>query len=721
MKSVLSAKPQSLLQYVTTNSIRTRLILAFVGTILLTAVVISVSSIVIGFRTGQQRVLDELNAIARLKEIEIRTWANGLQGDLEKLATEEAALIRMRSLLQPTAFHDVLSGELRENFEQTISLSQEVDELFLLDLNGEVVTSSNPEQEGQLFGDQDFFQESLRRPFLQPLSYSPEEETVSIFISHPILHQRGIVLGVLVARVNIDRLNEIVVQQDSDDSSSHVYLVDTDKQLLTESPFPGYAPGQIVESDAVEAVLVNVGHGIGLYYDYRGTPVIGAFRWMPDLQTIILSERDQAQAFQSIFASIAINVGITIGAIALATVILILVMRQMFHQIDDITNTFNRIGQGDYQVRANVITHDELGLMATSLNGMLDNTLTLIQSQEERNSIQRAIQTLLDEVSDVAQGDLTVEAAVTPDMTGAIADAFNFMIVQLREIISNVQEATDHVTSAAGQIKSSTEQLSAGSEEQASQIGDKTAAIAEMTNSIQQVAENAILSATVAQQALGNAQTGAVAVQDTIMGMNRIRIQVQETAKRIKRLGERSQEITEIVQLIRGIAKRTSILALNASLEAAAAGEAGRGFAVVAEDVKRLAERSTNAIYQIEELVRAIQNETNEAVTAMEEGTREVVEGSKLADQAGQALAEIETVSVQLAELSQSISNASKQQVQGSEALAQSMTEIAQATRQTAAGTRDTAVSINDLALLANNLHNSVSQFKLPNGNGHVS
>jgi twitching motility protein PilJ len=237
-----------------------------------------------------------------------------------------------------------------------------------------------------------------------------------------------------------------------------------------------------------------------------------------------------------------------------------------------------------------------------------------------------------------------------------------------------------------------------------------------MAVSIQQVSENAALSATVGEQATANARQGAQVVQDTIGGMGRIREQVQETAKRIKRLGESSQEIGEIVQLIDDIADRTSILALNASIQAAMAGEAGRGFAVVAEEVERLAERSTQATKQIATLTRTIQGETNEAVAAMESTTREVVDGSQLANQAGQALREIENVSERLAELIQSISLASKQQARGSEALAQSMDEISEVTQQTAAGTKQAAVSISNLATLAEALRNSVSAFRLPEG-----
>jgi methyl-accepting chemotaxis protein len=399
---------------------------------------------------------------------------------------------------------------------------------------------------------------------------------------------------------------------------------------------------------------------------------------------------------------------------AVAVLVAAVSNRYITAQIGAILNVFDQIDQGSYDARSEVFSADELGFMASSLNDMLDRNLSLIQSQDERDSIQNAIMKLLDDVSDVAKGDLTVEAEITEDVTGAIADSFNHMIYQLRQIVMDVQEATLQVSASANEIQSTAEQLAEGSSAQAEQIVDSSAALDEMAVSIQQVSENASLSATVAEQALANAKQGATAVQNTIQGMHRIRSQVQETSKRIKRLGERSQEISEIVQLIGDIADRTSILALNASIQAARAGEAGRSFAVVAEEVERLAERSTNATKQIASLVNTIQSETNEAVMAMEESTHEVVQGSQVADKAGQALGEIEGVSSRLAELIQSISLAATQQARGSDNLSKAMSEISEVTQQTATGTRQAASSISSLATLADELRSSVSTFKLP-------
>ena len=401
--------------------------------------------------------------------------------------------------------------------------------------------------------------------------------------------------------------------------------------------------------------------------------------------------------------------------LGLALLMAIVYRRTVLRPINSISETYERIRSGDLRARAFVYSHDEMGVMATGFNLLLDRLLYLVESKEaERDEMQDSIMKLLEEVSDAATGDLTVEAHVSENMTGAIADSFNHMIYQLRQIVVNVQQATWHVSSSANQIQHHAEKLAEGSTTQAEQILDSAAALDEMAVSIQQVSENATLSASVADQSLHSAKQGANAVQNTIKAMERMRDKVKETSDRIKALGERSQEIGEIVTLIAELADRTSVLALNASIEASLAGDAGQGFAVVAQEVDRLAVRASESTKQIHDLVDAIQGETAQAITAMEESTVEVGRGAVVADQAGQALREIENVSSRLAELIQSISLAATQQARGSESLSRTMSEISGITQTTSVGTRDTAEAINQLALLADELRESVRTFKVP-------
>ncbi len=338
--------------------------------------------------------------------------------------------------------------------------------------------------------------------------------------------------------------------------------------------------------------------------------------------------------------------------------------------------------------------------------------LAVTTEQNRRN--QRAILRLLDEMTNLAEGDLTVHATVTEDITGAIADSVNYSIDALRSLVTTINETSVQVATAAEKTQSTALRLADASNHQAREIASASAAITDMADSIEQVSKNADSSADVAQKSVEIAHKGAETVRRTIDGMDTIREQIQETSKRIKRLGESSQEIGDIVSLINDIADQTNILALNAAIQASSAGEAGRGFAVVADEVQRLAERSANATKQIEALVKTIQADTNEAVISMEQSTSNVVSGAKLAEDAGEALSEIEGVSGQLASLIQSISQAARQQSSVAGNVTNTMNVIQEITMQTSEGTNETATSIGNLTDLANELRKSVAGFKLP-------
>ena len=335
----------------------------------------------------------------------------------------------------------------------------------------------------------------------------------------------------------------------------------------------------------------------------------------------------------------------------------------------------------------------------------------LSEAENKRN--QEAILRLLNELGDLADGDLTANATVTEDITGAIADSINFTIDELRNLVSGINHATEQVTGTTLQAQAISEELLAAAQRQSQEIENTSADILGISQSINEVSASANQSAQVATQSLEAAEQGARAVENSIAGMNSIRENIQETSKRIKRLGESSQEIGEIVELISDITEQTNVLALNAAIQAAAAGEAGRGFSVVAEEVQRLAERSAQATKQISAIVKTIQSDTQDAVSAMETSTQGVVEGARLSDAAGQALHEIDQVSRNLATLIRSISAATENQTVSASKVAQAMQQIRQITEQTTAGTQQTASSIGELSALASDLKKSISGFKL--------
>ena len=335
-------------------------------------------------------------------------------------------------------------------------------------------------------------------------------------------------------------------------------------------------------------------------------------------------------------------------------------------------------------------------------------------TKELNDRNQEAIMRLLDEMGSLAEGDLTVKATVTEDMTGAIADSINFAVEQLRTLVTTINDTSVQVASSAQETQATAMHLAEAAEHQAQEINSATDRINEIAASINQVSRNSADSAEVAQRSVQIATNGAGVVRQTIAGMDSIRDQIQETSKRIKRLGESSQEIGSIVELINDISEQTNILALNAAIQAASAGEAGRGFAVVADEVQRLAERSSNATKRIESLVQTIQADTNEAVSSMEQTTSEVVAGARLAEDAGTALGEIEKVSADLSNLIEGISASAAQQSYAATDITQAMNTIQSITAQTSQGASQTAESIGNLAQLAADLRRSVADFKLP-------
>lgn len=348
--------------------------------------------------------------------------------------------------------------------------------------------------------------------------------------------------------------------------------------------------------------------------------------------------------------------------------------------------------------------------------------ITLVRDQRRRFASstelnqrnQEAIMRLLDEMGSLAEGDLTVKTTVSEDITGAIADSVNYAIDELRSLVTTINETSEQVSSSAQETQTTARHLADAAEQQAQQISSATSAINQIVSSMDIVSKDSAESADVAERSVKIASHGAEVVRETISGMDSIRDQIQETSKRIKRLGESSQEIGSIVELINDIAEQTNILALNAAIQAASAGEAGRGFAVVADEVQRLAERSTSATKRIETLVQTIQSDTNEAVNSMEQTTAEVVAGARLAEDAGSALGDIERVSHDLSALIQNISTAAREQSAAATDVSHSMNAIQEITSQTSQGASQTADSIGTLAQLASDLRRSVAHFKLP-------
>ncbi len=381
--------------------------------------------------------------------------------------------------------------------------------------------------------------------------------------------------------------------------------------------------------------------------------------------------------------------------------------------VKDLMRIADALGRGDLTTKANVKTGDELGQLGETFNRTIDRLQGLVQTETDRDKMQHQVMDLLSVVSTAAEGDLTIKAEVTADALGSVADAFNLMITGLTTLVTQASNVANEIQRSTGDILHSADRMRLGAEQQASQIRTASEAVNAMSLTTQRMAENAGAATQTSVKATQAAVKGGAAVSETIKGMQRIRATVQSTGKKIKGLGERSLEIGAIIEVINEIATQTNLLALNAAIEAARAGEQGKGFAVVADEVRKLAERAARATKDITGLIKGIQVETSEAVTVMEEGTREVEEGTKLADQAGAALREIEQIVKQTATLMTDITRAAADQVKSTESVVHTMGSISQLTQETAHGVQETVATISSLADLTKRLNDAIGRFKI--------
>lgn len=559
---------------------------------------------------------------------------------------------------------------------------------------------------------------AMKEVIIEPYPYSVQgKEVLETTLAVPII-VRGQFVGMVGADIKIDFLQKLA-------DNINLYNGTGKLLLLSHKGFIAAATGQPelikLSLDKAKPELSNLLQGIRsgqnqieVADDYLKVLIplaVGKTGTPWSALMLIPTAAITAEATRVMWGQLLIGVLLTM----LAMVLLWYLAGKVAAPIRAAAQFAENLANGETVTKVPITSADETGRLISAMNSMLESANSLVQTREERDNLQRSIIKLLNEVGSVAEGDLTRQAEVTNDATGAIADSFNFMTSELRRIVGDVKQVAMEVGTTASQTQQATQQLADEAKTRADQIIQASQEIDAMADSIRRVSETADTSKEVAHQSLATAKRGAEVLQHTVAGMSQLREQVQETAKRIKRLGEHSQEIGEIVQLINDIAYRTSVLALNASIQAARAGEAGRGFAVVAEDVDRLAKRSSEATKRIAELVKTTQMGAKEAIAAMEESTHSVVQGTTLIHEAGEALSEIESVSSQLAKLVQSISESAQQQTQESAAVSQRMVWISKATGETASGIKQSALWVDQLAALADDLNVSVASFKLMN------
>ena len=563
--------------------------------------------------------------------------------------------------------------------------------------------------------------------------YEPAGGMPAAFVAAPIMDDKGQVIMIAALQIPIDQINAVMnIRRQFEKESAHKQegVVLTDTYLIGEDGLwrseaadaKKYGVSSTLLNPKAKLRTVAVQEALKGKDDTRiitnGADEKVLSSWAlfqyKDLKWAIISEADYDAVHKPI-TRLMYWIGLTaLLATAFIVGISLWVAGGMTRQADEIMSVISKVEKGDYHQQAKVISKDELGRMASSFNIMTGTIQNMIQiRQDEHDKLNNSIIQLLEEITLLADGDLTIRATVTDDVIGTLADSLNLMLDNLGRAFRRIKDSAEQVGATANVLSESTGELADQNNNQSKLLNEAVGKIAVLTEVIKKAADQAVQSADSSTASSHVAEEGATAVRETSHSMEAIRSNVQNTARAIKRLGESSQEISDFARTINEISDRTSILALNASIQAAAAGEEGRGFAVVAEEIQRLAERAAASTRQIETLIRNILGEITEAGVSMDASIQEVVQGTKLSQNALAKLEDITTRSNEVADLIQSVAVASKEQAETTAQLAEKMTEIGQISLETAQETMGASISMREMAAMGDDMLQAVTAFKI--------
>lgn len=696
-----------------------------VAAILLAVVPVAVMGFLLN-RNSSQALEDEV-------ERGVTNQAFALQTTLNELVNDRASDALLMATNEQLYFQ---AADLRQR-EQFVKAHGEVwdyaSDINIIGPNGNVLVGYHPPSAYPNQAEAQFFQRAAALPegqaFVGDVGPDPVTGEYVISIAAPTYAEGDLFVGVTRIAWPVADLNEVLAGLTGEEGLD-VSVFDSNGFVIGSSNPVQAGLRESVQSEAVRRAIQGES---GVMVEEIAQPGGDAVESFVAFGAVEPSERvaiiDWAVTVSTptelVLASVGENTNlalITAAVVAVLALFAAVVLTEfLVRPIRRLADVARDVAAGNFGARADVSGPAEVSTTGESFNLMLDEITGLIQTREERDAIQREVSRLLVEVSDVARGDLTVETdpeSISDQTLGSIAASFNYMVRQLRQIVSNVNETTNAVTSASTSIAERSGDLAQVSTVNSQRIAETANALDEMVLSIQHVTENARLSSSVALEARQNAAAGAQAMRETIEALQQMRDQIQEAGRTVTRLGESSQEIGQTVQFISQIARQTNTLALNASIQAARAGEHGRGFAVVAEEVRKLAERAAMATRQIESMVNTIQADTDEAVTAMTIGSRQVAEGVDLAARTGARLEEIDAVINRLGELIDTMSAAAEEQAATAVDLAQAMRMVSTSTAESTESTQEAAQSATMLARLAERLRESVAVFRLGEDDG---
>ncbi len=732
------------------KKIRVKLLVTILLTAIVPLILLSVSSMIVSKASLENSAFDNLEAIRDTNAMAINKYFIRSKNDLMMLLQSFQLLqenvnlkIKTSKTINESYRNELLLQEINNLFS-TFKEANNYEDLFLIKADGYIEYSVEKRDDFQTNLLTGYFMNSnlahLIKTVLNSKSYEivdfkkyePYNNNPAAFMGLPVIVNNEIQY-IIASQISLREINSITQQRTGLSESIETFLVGTDNLMRSDSRFLDdlgvessvLNPEIRIDTKATQNAFIGIS-GTDFLTDFRDIKVLSSWTNLiihektnenaEDVTWALISKIDNSEIQAPIWQMIWTFTSILIVSTLIVIAVSFIFASGLTKQVDHIMTLLMNIGMGDFDSRTKIVSHDELGEMAVSLNAMLENTMNLVQSSEERDEVEGAIMNLLEEISGFAEGDLTRKVNVTTDITGAIADAFNDMSIQLSDVIRNVKIVSGQVRTTSGVISDSTHKLASKNEQQVKQIKKAISAINLIATAIANISQSSVESAEISVLASKSAKEGSSAVFETNKNMEKIRNNVQETSRAIKRLGESSLEIGNIIQIINDISDRTSILALNASIQAAMAGDAGHGFAVVAEEVQRLAERSTNSTKQIETLIKNIQSEINEAGISMDESIQCVVDGTKLAGDAYSKLKEIDKVSDKLSDFITAISSTSIKQAEESNKVTKIMENVGAISAQSAIASMETAKTVKNMTNLSQKLHVSVEAFKIGKG-----
>ncbi len=703
------------------TSIRVPLILALVLAVVVPAVIVNIQSGISGLLIAQEQADDQLAVSVTLKTDQIDNWIMDRRTQIEQTLTESEELPPLAWLLPDESMQslrDDTARRVRDVLRSTIRLTRQFDLLFVTDPAGTVLASSDFSMDGESLADWPYYQIERTNRYIQP----PQDGSTDVYFFEPIF-QTGdeAPTVILVGRTDLRSLTPLMIERTGLGETGETYLVGPDRHLLTPARFEGYTVGEtLVDTKAVRVALETQAGGSDTHRDYRGEPVRGVYAYLSELHVVLVAEKDVREINQGIVDTVLGNVAWTVVAVIVAVVVGVLfINRRIVQRLALISTKAGQVAAGDLDVSFTSRSSDEIGQLAVSLQTMTEKLRSRIGAEQSaRHELEATVTDYVAFIQRVSQGDLTEKLDLSASNTRdgdlyVLGVSLNRMVERLREMAQQFREMSAAVTSAASQIQAaSTEQMASATEQEVA-VTQTVATVEEVRATVNQTAERAETVAISSQQSVSVSRLGQDAVDDTYTGMAQIRDRVGEIAQNILMLSERSQQIGEIISTVNALADRSNMLALNASIEAARAGDQGKGFAVVAMEVRQLAEQSRDATARVQVILDEILDATNATVLVTEEGNKEAESGLTMVRRTGEAIRELAQTLGDAAQAANQIAASTQQQTNGIDQLGQAMRQIKEATTQAAISARQTEASVRDLIEMARKLEAAADQYRL--------